>query len=277
MGKKKKILLILAVGCMILGLGIFTGIRIAQRGRRPSELILVAHRAGAARAPENTVAALEQAILDGAHMAEIDVQELKDGTLIVMHDSNFRRTAGADRNVWDVEYGEVEELDAGAAFSGQFAGERVPTLEEMLECARGRILLMIEVKHTGHEKGVERSLVEQLDKMGMERQCVVGSMDLEILKRVKELNPGLVTVYIAHVLEEEAYYLPFVDSYSVEARNLTPETVERLHGQGKIVYGWTVNTRQGMRLLASCGADGLITDDVALAKRFHPQFYLCQL
>lgn len=250
-----------------MGLGVFTGIRIAQRGREPSELILVAHRAGAARAPENTVAALEQAIRDGAQMAEIDVQELKDGTLIVMHDSNFRRTAGADRNVWDVDYGEAKKFDAGVTFSESFAGEGIPTLEEMLECARGRIRLMIEVKHTGHENGVERNLILLLDKMGMEEQCVVGSMDLDILKTVSELNPRLETVYIAHVLEEEAYALPYVDSYSVEARNLTQEMVERLHGQGKTVYGWTVNTRQGMRLLASCGADGLITDDVALAVR----------
>ena len=64
---------------------------------KDTPVIVVAHRAGAKVAPENTLAALKQAIRDGAPIAEIDVQQLSDGTLIVMHDSNFKRTAGDDR------------------------------------------------------------------------------------------------------------------------------------------------------------------------------------
>ena len=70
---------------------------------KDTPMIVVAHRAGAKVAPENTLAALEQAIRDGAPIAEIDVQQLSDGTLIVMHDSNFKRTAGEDVCVWDTE------------------------------------------------------------------------------------------------------------------------------------------------------------------------------
>ena len=69
---------------------------------------MIAHRAGAAFAPENTVAALNEAIEDGADMAEIDVQQLKDGTLVVLHDTNFKRTTGVDLNTWDTEYGQVK-------------------------------------------------------------------------------------------------------------------------------------------------------------------------
>ena len=67
-----------------------------QAAGKDAPVIVVAHRAGAKVAPENTVAALEQAIRDGAPIAEIDVQQLSDGTLIVMHDSNFKRTTGED-------------------------------------------------------------------------------------------------------------------------------------------------------------------------------------
>ena len=65
-----------------------------QAAGKDAPVIVVAHRAGAKVAPENTVAALEQAIRDGVPIAEIDVQQLSDGTLIVMHDSNFKRTTG---------------------------------------------------------------------------------------------------------------------------------------------------------------------------------------
>ena len=76
-------------------------------------MIVVAHRAGAKVAPENTLAALEQAIRDGAPIAEIDVQQLSDGTLIVMHDSNFKRTAGEDVCVWDTEADVLSSTGSG--------------------------------------------------------------------------------------------------------------------------------------------------------------------
>ena len=98
-------------------------------------VIVVAHRAGAKVAPENTVAALEQAIRDGAPIAEIDVQQLSDGTLIVMHDSNFKRTTGEDICVWDAEADALKTLEVGSGFSAAYRGEQIPTLEEMLACA----------------------------------------------------------------------------------------------------------------------------------------------
>ena len=78
---------------------------------KDTPVIVVAHRAGAKVAPENTLAALEQAIRDGAPIAEIDVQQLSDGTLIVMHDSNFKRTAGEDVCVWDTEADVLSTLE----------------------------------------------------------------------------------------------------------------------------------------------------------------------
>ena len=84
---------------------------------KDTPMIVVAHRAGAKVAPENTLAALEQAIRDGAPIAEIDVQQLSDGTLIVMHDSNFKRTAGEDVCVWDTEADVLSTLEVGSTFS----------------------------------------------------------------------------------------------------------------------------------------------------------------
>lgn len=93
-----------------------------QAAGKDAPVIVVAHRAGAKVAPENTVAALEQAIRDGAPIAEIDVQQLSDGTLIVMHDSNFKRTTGEDICVWDAEADALKTLEVGSGFR-QHTGE----------------------------------------------------------------------------------------------------------------------------------------------------------
>ena len=106
--------------------------------------------------------ALEQAIRDGAPIAEIDEQQLSDGTLIVMHDSNFKRTTGEDICVWDVEADALKTLEVGSGFSAAYRGEQLPTLEEMLTCARGRITLMIELKSTGQEDALEESVLTLL-------------------------------------------------------------------------------------------------------------------
>ena len=251
-----------------VGGSLLLGAEAAEAGKNTREMTIVAHRAGAWFAPENTLAALEQTIRDGSAMAEIDVQQLGDGTLIVMHDSSFKRTAGVDRNVWDIDYDEMRGYEVGSAFSEAYVGETIPTLEQMLKCADGRITLMIELKYTGREERLEESVLELLRQYHMERKCIVGSMNEEILQRVKELDGGIPTVFITHNLSEEQYDRDYADSYSIEARNLTVEMVERLHRQDKPVYGWTANSFASAKWIADCGADGIVTDNVQQSKLF---------
>ena len=143
---------------------------------KDTPMIVVAHRAGAKVAPENTLAALEQAIRDGAPIAEIDVQQLSDGTLIVMHDSNFKRTAGEDVCVWDTEADVLSTLEVGSTFSAAYRGEQIPTLEEMLACAGDRITLMIELKYSGQE--------QELEDQRAEADTLLGDM----MKAYEEMN-----------------------------------------------------------------------------------------
>lgn len=239
-----------------------------QAAGKDAPVIVVAHRAGAKVAPENTVAALEQAVRDGAPIAEIDVQQLADGTLIVMHDSNFKRTAGEDICVWDAEAEDLGSLEVGSGFSAAYRGEQVPTLEEMLACARGRITLMIELKYTGQEEMLEEGVLALLKKYDMVNECIIGSMNRGILQKMKELEPGIATVFIAHDLEQTDYDLDYADSYSIEGKNLTVAMVEAIHYRGKLVYGWTANSSGAMLKIVDCGADGVVTDDVRLLQTF---------
>lgn len=128
---------------------------------------VVAHRSGALSAPENTMAALDNAIAMNVDMVEIDVQQLKDGTLILLHDDSFNRTAGKDKKVWEAEYDEVKHYDAGSWFSPRFSGEPVPRLDDFLKRARGNVQVMIELKFTGHETGLVEGVVALIEKYDM--------------------------------------------------------------------------------------------------------------
>lgn len=229
---------------------------------------VVAHRAGAAFAPENTLAALRDSIEAGAKMAEIDVQQTRDGVLIIMHDSSFLRTTGLDRSVWDTDYATVQTLDAGAFFSQSFAGERIPTLEEMLAQAKGHIRLMIELKSTGHEHDLVEQTVRQIKDAGMEADCVIASMDAKLLQRSKELAPEIETVYISSLAFSGEFDLDYVDGFSVETSFLTFEMVNQIQYRQKKIYAWTANTDSNIRKIIRLGADGLVTDNPRLASYF---------
>lgn len=229
---------------------------------------IVAHRAGAVFAPENTLAALRTAAASGADMAEIDVQQTRDGALVILHDANLKRTTGLDANIWEVDEKTVRGLDAGASFSSDFRGEPVPTLKEMLEAAKGRIQLMIELKSTGHERGLVEETVEQIRSAHMEESCIIASMDQELLKRSKELAPEIRTVYITALLYSDLYDLSYVDGYSVETTSLTSVMLFQAHMEGKKVYAWTANKEKNIEKILRMGADGLVTDNPELARYY---------
>lgn len=271
--RRGSITFIVILALVFSGAGLMSGVEAAER-ESAMPPVIIAHRAGASFAPENTVAALEQAIRDGSAMAEIDVQQLCDGTLIVMHDSNFLRTAGVDRNVWETSLEELAEFEVGEAFSDAYAGEGIPTLEEMLQCADNRIVLMIELKYTGHETNLEESVLSLLRAYHMDRSCIIGSMNQGILEKIKELDENVSTVFITHSLTDEQCGLDYADSYSVEAVNLKSEQVERIHAQNKPVYGWTVNNWGNMQMALAYGVDGIVTDNVYLAQLYLRNNYI---
>ena len=260
----------LPVAAALILLGLFSE---SELGGNPysapqAGTVVVSHRAGAAFAPENTLAALEWSIREGAGMAEIDVQQTGDGVLIVMHDADFQRTAGLAQKVWETDYATVRTLDAGSHFSAEYAGEKIPTLNEMLDAAKGRIRLMIELKATGHETALVEQTVAQIKTAGMEGQCAIASMDPALLRESKALAPEIDTVYITMMAFSDRYGLPYVDGYSVETGFLTAGLVTQIHAEGKRVYAWTANSDESMLKIIRMGADGLVTDNPPLADFF---------
>lgn len=263
----------LAISIFIAALSLIFGFLLCS-GRIDPQLEFVrnmeitAHRGASVSYPENTMAAFAGAKAQGADWIELDVQQCKDGQIIVIHDSNFYRTTGVNANTWEMTYEEIAALDAGSFFGEEFAGEKIPLLFEVVQFAKeNEIKLNIELKPTGHEADFEQAVVDIIRQEGMEESCVITSQIYEVLERVKTYDKSITTVYVMSLAYGEIDSLTAADHFSVEATSATPDLISRVHNAGKQIYAWTVNTGEGINRMIERNVDNIITDNIELAKQ----------
>jgi glycerophosphoryl diester phosphodiesterase len=228
---------------------------------------ITAHRAGAIKAPENTVAALKQAIADGADWAEIDVQLTSDKALVIMHDIDLARVGGGNRRVDQATLAEIRSLDVGTLFGPPFAGERIPTLRDILVAAADEIRLNVELKPHGKADGPEltRRVVDEISQANMVERCRICSQSYESLQLARELEPRLQIGYIVATALGDPSQLD-VDFLMVKDRLATQRLVDRAHVRKIAVHAWTINNPAQVAPLLDVGIDNLITDDPALLR-----------
>ena len=152
------------------------------------QVAVTAHRGSSLAAPENTMSAVRLAIEQGADFAEIDVQETADGEIVLLHDDDLMRIASLNKRISELSLAEVQELDAGSWFSGEYTGERIPRLVDIIELARGRIKLNIELKGTQKPSRITQRVVEMVRQQDFLGQCVITSLDREALREAKNLR-----------------------------------------------------------------------------------------
>lgn len=224
---------------------------------------ITAHRGSSAAAPENTLEALQRAIDDMADYAEIDVQETKDGVVVLMHDASLRRTTGKKAQVGEMTYAQIVELDAGRWFGETYKGIRIPTLDEALRLCKGHINLNIELK-SGKSAALNEDLIEKvlwlIDFYDMEDQCMISCTDQVMLAKVKEANDRIKTGYILPFVYGMFYTLDYIDFFSMKSSFVNESTVKALHSIGKEVHAWTVNSRSEAERMKQLGVDNIITD-----------------
>lgn len=231
-----------------------------------SGIQIISHRAGAAYAPENTLAALRETKTSGAVCAEIDVQLTKDDELIVLHDTSFERITGIKKKVWDVTLSESRTYHAGNSLSAKgYLHEKIPTLEEMIKEAGNDIRLMIELKSNKHNQKIAQKTLELIKKNSFEEHCTIASMDYHLLVVSKEMNPAIPTVFITGTNELDIEALSAADSLSMEEDAVTPSIIACAHAYGKKVYIWTLNKESSITRAIGMNADGIITDNPYLA------------
>ena len=221
----------------------------------PADTRIVAHRGGGNETAENTRSGLETAIAMGAYGSEIDVQRTLDGHYIINHDPTFRRLAGESRGPEEMTLEEIKSLPYP-----------VPTLEEMLDAAKGRITLFIELKGGTADEQMCDAAARMILERDMLEETVLISFDYDLMKYAERTFPDIRTGYLTAFFDGDASYFPF-DYVGLEENVATPEMIRAVHEQGKKLLVWTPDAPETQERLFMQQADAIITNNVAQAQR----------
>ena len=161
-----------------------------------SPIEIIAHRGFSARAPENTLSAMDAAIAAGATSVEFDLQTAACGTPVVFHDAMLGRTTNGVGPLGRRPLGHLKALDAGSWFGPEFAGETIPSQEETLAHVKGRVERVYqEVKGYREMEDLDR-MAEITRSAGMAKASVFISLDWVILGRLRQMAPEIPRAYI---------------------------------------------------------------------------------
>jgi glycerophosphoryl diester phosphodiesterase len=224
---------------------------------------VVAHRGASGHAPENTLAAFRRAVELGANFIETDLHLSRDARFVAIHDPTLDRTTNGRGPVHTLTLAELRKLDAGSWFGPKFSGERIPTLEEILDFAReSDVVFYLEIK-AGGMWGMEPALVGALRDAREVGRAVVLSFDPGTLAAIRRLEPTLMTGF----LFDHSYPDVVGRAVDVGARQLaprgdlvTPELVAQAHGADLQVVTWTINQAEHIRAMIAAGVDGIMSD-----------------
>jgi len=257
---------ILGFGLVILAaVGVGLSWWLLQHQNLPAKApAIIAHRAGAHHAPENTLAALEIAIRQKADYAEIDVQRTSDGTIVVVHDQDLMKLARDPRRIDQTTYQDLSQVDIGILFHPDFKRERIARLSDFLSAAAGKIGLLIELKYYGEDELLAGETLNLVRQAGLEKKVQIMSLELKAVRQIQRLAPQIAAGYVFAAGLGNLVRLD-VGFLAVPTGQATSRLMREAHEKGLRVYAWTVNDVDGILDLMEIGIDGLITDDPALA------------
>jgi glycerophosphoryl diester phosphodiesterase len=211
--------------------------------------LVIAHRGFSARYPENTLAAIEAAIDLGVDFVEIDVQETRDGRLVVFHDYRLDRLCRVRGRLRDKTLAQLQKLNPA-----------IPALDAALRACRRRTRLLIEIKRAD-----PRKVAGAIEAAGMVKDVIVFSLSVPLMRALGDVNPRIARFgLIARNLRSGIANLESVvevEGIGLSRRLVTSRSVvERIHRRGWKLFVWTVNRQSEMQRLAGWGVDGLITN-----------------
>lgn len=232
---------------------------------------IIAHRGASYDAPENTVAAIRLAWDQKADGSEFDIYLTKDGKIAVMHDKDAKRTAGVSKVVPEVTLEELRALDVGKWKGAKFAGEKVPTLDEMLATVPTGKTVFIEVK-CGPEIVPELVRVLQASKLRAEQTPVI-SFNAAVIAAVKKARPDVPAYWLVGLTPKKGTAPPTAAALIAKAREIKADGLDlsasevldeafakAVREAGLKLYVWTVNDAEVAKRMVRLGVDGITTD-----------------
>lgn len=236
-------------------------------------MVVFAHRGASGGAPENTLASMKNAVAAGAKAVEFDVQLSKDNRLVVIHDYRVDRTTDGSGYVMRKTLEELKKLDAGGWYGREYAGEEIPTLEEVMELLPEDTLLNIEIKSFMLDKrDIAGKVVETVERYGIEERVIISSFDHKLLKGVRERSRDmkLGLLLYGRLLGIKDYEgIRELDPWSIHPSQdyLDEEYIKHLKDTGCRIYTYTVNSKERFEELKSLGVDGIFSDYPEIEER----------
>jgi len=240
---------------------------------------VISHRGANRLAPENTLAAFRKSLEFGVDGFENDVHLTADGRLVVCHDDKVDRTSNGSGLLCEKSFGELRALDFGAWFSPEFAGEKIPALEEFFALCGPLKVVNVEIKRAPDGNTASGPAVVRMAKeMGVFDKLIISSFEMDMLQACLAEDPKTRICFLyapnAEEVCEEIADDPaaFAKKHGLYAYHpfvmlVSPDFIEECHTAGIAVNPWTVNQDHAMEMLRDWGADGVITDEPDLAMR----------
>ncbi|MCK0768815.1 glycerophosphodiester phosphodiesterase [Chromohalobacter canadensis] len=225
------------------------------------DVAVTAHRGSSMAAPENTLAAMRQAIQEGADYLELDVRLLRDGNVVLSHDRTLERLTGQALAVNDLTLEETRDIDIGSWFGDDFSDERLATLDQVIGLAHGKSRLYVELKpSTGNEQALIEAVVERLRRYGIADSAVIASLSPTIIRDVEDYAPDIDTTLFVQFLLPGALTSTPADIIGLRHTRADAGTVNMVHDSGRELHIWTVNSARDMSRYIDMGVDNIITD-----------------
>ncbi len=236
-----------------------------------------AHRGFSKKFPQNTLLSFQKAIEAKADYIELDVHSTIEGELVIIHDQSTKRVSKLDINVHESKLSEIKKIDVGA-------GEKIPTLQEVIDLCKGKIGLNIEIKQIG----IYKQINELIMKNGITEDVMISSFIHEEIALVKKLNPKLYCAtleprfsgifhFISSILNLSKYIENAIkinaDAIHPFAKNLNKKFCSEAHKQGLMVNTWVSDKEKEWAQLIEKGVDSIITNDPEKLYKFLSKKY----
>jgi len=234
------------------------------------------HRGARYDAPMNTIRAFELAAEVGADGVELDVMFSRDRQVVVIHDETVDGTTDGHGHVADFTLAELKALDAGRFKGEAFAGERIPTLDEVFEAVGRRLLVNVELKGLSFRAdGLEARVAEIIRRHGMAQRVIISSFNPMRLRRFRQAAPGIPVGFL-HEASVPGYLRLFSRALllgvSLEAdhpdqHGVDAAYVAEQHRQNRRVNVWVANDPDRMAALCEMGVDLIMSDRPDVLRR----------
>ena len=231
------------------------------------KMVIIAHRGASNLAPENTLKAFKKAIELKADYIEFDVHQSNDGEIVIMHDANTFRTTRHLGSIKEMTLEELKQLDCGD-------GEKIPTLQELIKIAKGKIGLNCEVKARGFAKQIVNILKEE----EIIESTIISSFKHDVLLRIQKLEPRIKlasleptrTGWVRSWLSRKKLIRVTINNkfYAINPlfKLVNKRFVIKAHGNNVKIFPWTVNSDSAIKKLINLSVDGIITNKVSRAR-----------